>query len=65
MPNLTDPRLTNIKVRSAISYTINQGQVCSVGRVPATAPGQRDLIVAPTFFSTLDQSALWSWVVRL
>jgi len=61
LPNLTNPLLSNVKVRQAISYAINRGQVSSVGESGYEPPANQTGIVTPTFSSTLDNSAVSSW----
>ena len=61
VPNLTNPQLSNVKVRQAISYAINRSQVSSIGESGYEPPANQTGIVTPTFSSTLDNSALSSW----
>ena len=61
VPNLTNPQLSNVKVRQAISYAINRSQVSSIGESSYEPPANQTGIVTPTFSSTLDNSALSSW----
>ncbi len=61
VPNLTDPQLSNVKVRQAISYAINRGQVSSVGESGYEPPANQAGIVTPTFSSLLDNSSLAAW----
>jgi len=61
IPNLTDPLLSNVKVRQAISYAINRNQVSTIGESGYEPPANQTGIVTPTFSSTLDTSALASW----
>jgi peptide/nickel transport system substrate-binding protein len=61
VPNLTNPQLSNVKVRQAISYAINRGQVSSIGESSYEPPANQTGIVTPTFSSTLNNSALSSW----
>jgi peptide/nickel transport system substrate-binding protein len=61
IPNLTNPILSNVKVRQAISYAINRTQVSGVGESGYEPPANQTGIVTPTFNSTLNQSALASW----
>ena len=61
VPNLTNPLLSNVKVRQAISYAINRSQVSSIGESGYEPPANQTGIVTPTFSSTLDNSALSSW----
>jgi peptide/nickel transport system substrate-binding protein len=61
VPNLTDPQLSNVKVRQAISYAINRGQVSSIGESGYEPPANQAGIVTPTFSSLLDNSSLAAW----
>jgi peptide/nickel transport system substrate-binding protein len=61
IPNLTNPLLSNVKVRQAISYAINRGQVSSVGESGYEPPANQAGIVTPTFSSLLDQQSLSKW----
>ena len=61
VPNLTNPLLSNVKVRQAISYAINRSQVSSIGESGYEPPANQTGIVTPTFSSSLNNSALASW----
>ena len=61
VPNLTNPMLSNVKVRQAISYAIDRSQVSNVGESGYEPPANQAGIVTPTFSATLDNSALASW----
>jgi peptide/nickel transport system substrate-binding protein len=61
IPNLTNPLLSNVKVRQAMSYAINRSQVSSIGESSYEPPANQTGIVTPTFSSTLNNSALASW----
>jgi len=61
VPNLTDPLLSNVKVRQAMSYAINRGKVSSVGESGYEPPANQAGIVTPTFSSLLDNSSLAAW----
>src|SRR5580658_5907705 len=61
IPNLTDPLLSNVNVRKAISYAIDRSQVSSVGESGYEPPANQTGIVTPTFSSTVDNSALSAW----
>src|SRR6516225_1014528 len=61
IPNLTDPVLSNVKVRQAMSYAINRSQVSTTGESGYEPPANQTGNVTPTFSSTLNQSALSSW----
>jgi peptide/nickel transport system substrate-binding protein len=61
VPNLTNPLLSNVKVRQAISYAINRSQVSGIGESGYEPPANQTGIVTPTFNSSLDTSALASW----
>ena len=56
VPNLTNPLLSNPKVRQAISYAINRSQVSSLGESGYEPPANQTGIVTPTFSSTEDSS---------
>src|SRR5580658_9845324 len=56
VPNLTNPLLSNVKVREAISYAINRSQVSSIGESGYEPAANQTGIVTPTFSSTLDSS---------
>jgi peptide/nickel transport system substrate-binding protein len=58
IPNLTDPLLSNVKVRQAMSYAINRSQVSSIGESGYEPPANQAGVVTPTFSSSLDNSAL-------
>ena len=61
VPNLTDPQLSNVKVREAMSYAIDRGQVSNIGETGYEPAANQTGIVTPTFNSWLDNSALASW----
>src|SRR5271169_1408852 len=61
IPNLTNPLLSNVKVRQAMSYAINRSQVSSIGESGYEPPANQTGIVTPTFSSSLDNSALSGW----
>ncbi|HXO23397.1 MAG TPA: ABC transporter substrate-binding protein, partial [Streptosporangiaceae bacterium] len=61
IPNLTNPLLSNVKVREAISYAINRSQVSTIGESGYEPPANQTGIVTPTFSATLNNSALTSW----
>jgi len=61
VPNLTNPLLSNVKVREAISYAINRQQVSTIGESGYEPPANQAGIVTPTFTSSLNSSALASW----
>jgi peptide/nickel transport system substrate-binding protein len=61
VPNLTNPLLSNVKVRQAISYAIDRSQVSSIGESGYEPPANQTGIVTPTFSSQLDTQALASW----
>jgi peptide/nickel transport system substrate-binding protein len=58
VPNLTNPLLSNVKVRQAMSYAINRSQVSTIGESGYEPPANQTGIVTPTFSSSLDRSAL-------
>jgi peptide/nickel transport system substrate-binding protein len=57
IPNLTDPLLSNVKVRQAMSYAINRTQVSNIGESGYEPPANQTGVVTPTFASALDSSA--------
>src|SRR5580658_10393764 len=61
VPNLTNPLLSNVKVREAISYAIDRAQVSTIGESGYEPPANQAGIVTPTFSSQLDTQALASW----
>jgi len=61
IPNLTDPLLSNVKVRQAISYAINRSQVSGIGESGYEPPANQAGIVTPTFNTTLNKTALSNW----
>jgi peptide/nickel transport system substrate-binding protein len=54
VPNLTNPLLSNVNVRQAISYAINRSQVSSIGESGYEPPANQAGIVTPTFSGMLD-----------
>ncbi len=61
IPNLTNSLLSNVKVREAMSYAINRGQVSSIGESGYEPPANQTGIVTPTFTSDENTTALASW----
>jgi peptide/nickel transport system substrate-binding protein len=61
LPNLTNPLLSNVKVREAMSYAIDRNQVSTIGESTYEPPANQTGIVVPTFASSQDSSALASW----
>jgi peptide/nickel transport system substrate-binding protein len=61
IPNLTDPQLSNVKVRQAISYAINRPQVSQIGESGYEPPGNQTGVVTPTFSSVQDPAAVSAW----
>jgi peptide/nickel transport system substrate-binding protein len=61
LPNLTNPLLSNLKVREAMSYAIDRSQVSTIGESGYEPPANQTGIVTPTFSSSLDNTALSSW----
>jgi peptide/nickel transport system substrate-binding protein len=61
VPNLTNPLLSNLKVRQAISYAIDRSQVSNIGESGYEPPANQAGIVTPTFSSQLDNQAMASW----
>ncbi|HEX4094511.1 MAG TPA: ABC transporter substrate-binding protein [Trebonia sp.] len=56
VPNLTNPLLSNVKVRQAISYAIDRSKVSSLGESGYEPPANQTGIVTPTFSSVEDKS---------
>jgi peptide/nickel transport system substrate-binding protein len=61
VPNLTNPLLSNVKVREAISYAIDRDKVSTIGESGYEPPANQTGIVTPTFASSLNSQALASW----
>jgi peptide/nickel transport system substrate-binding protein len=61
VPNLTNPLLSNVKVRESISYAIDRSQVSNIGESGYEPPANQTGIVTPTFSGQLDNQALASW----
>ena len=61
VPNLTNPLLSNVKVREAISYAIDRDKVSTIGESGYEPPANQTGVVTPTFSSLLDSQALASW----
>jgi len=61
IPNLTNPLLSNVKVREAISYAINRTQVSSIGESGYEPAANQTGIVTPTFTADESSSALAAW----
>jgi peptide/nickel transport system substrate-binding protein len=61
VPNLTNPLLSNIKVREAMSYAIEREKVSTIGESGYEPPANQTGVVTPTFSSSLDSQALASW----
>jgi peptide/nickel transport system substrate-binding protein len=61
IPNLTDPLLSNVKVRQAMSYAINRSQVSSIGESGYEPPANQTGVVTPTFASAENTSALTAY----
>jgi peptide/nickel transport system substrate-binding protein len=58
IPNLTNPLLSNVKVRQAMSYAIDRAKVSSIGESGYEPPANQAGIVTPTFSSQLNNSQL-------
>jgi peptide/nickel transport system substrate-binding protein len=56
VPNLTNPLLSNVKVRQAISYAIDRSKVSSLGESGYEPPANQTGIVTPTFSSSEDST---------
>jgi peptide/nickel transport system substrate-binding protein len=61
VPNLTNPLLSNVKVREAMSYAIDRAKVSTIGESGYEPPANQTGIVTPTFSSSLDNSAVSAW----
>ncbi len=61
VPNLTNPLLSNVKVREAISYAIDRNKVSTIGESGYEPPANQTGVVTPTFSSSLNSQALASW----
>jgi peptide/nickel transport system substrate-binding protein len=61
VPNLTNPLLSNVKVREAISYAIDRDKVSTIGESGYEPPANQTGIVTPTFSSSLNSQALAAW----
>jgi peptide/nickel transport system substrate-binding protein len=61
IPNLTNPLLSNVKVREAMSYAIDRSKVSAIGESGYEPPANQTGIVTPTFSSTLNSSAIAAW----
>ena len=61
IPNLTDPLLSNVKVRQAMSYAINRSQVSTIGESGYEPPANQTGVVTPTFASAENSSALTAY----
>jgi peptide/nickel transport system substrate-binding protein len=60
-PNLTNPLLSNLKVREAMSYAIDRSKVSTIGESGYEPPANQAGIVTPTFSSSLNSQALATW----
>ena len=56
IPNLTNPLLSNVKVRQAMSYAIDRAKVSSIGESGYEPPANQADVTTPTFNSWLDGS---------
>jgi peptide/nickel transport system substrate-binding protein len=61
VPNLTNPLLSNVKVREAISYAIDRQKVSTIGESGYEPPANQTGIVTPTFSGSLNNTALSAW----
>ncbi len=61
IPNLTNPLLSNVKVRQAMSYAIDRSQVSTIGESGYEPAANQTGIVTPTFSSSLNNPALAAW----
>ena len=60
-PNLTNPLLSNVKVREAMSYAIDRTKVSTIGENGYEPPANQTGVVTPTFSSSLNSQALAAW----
>jgi len=60
-PNLTNPLLSNVKVREAMSYAIDRAKVSTIGENGYEPPANQTGVVTPTFSSSLNSQALAAW----
>ena len=58
VPNLTNPLLSNVKVRQAMAYAVNRPQVSSIGESGYEPAANQAGVVTPTYSSWLDTSEL-------
>jgi len=61
VPNLTNPLLSNVKVREAISYAIDRDKVSTIGESGYEPAANQAGVVTPTFSGLLDNQALTTW----
>jgi peptide/nickel transport system substrate-binding protein len=61
IPNLTNPLLSNAKVRQAISYAINRTQVSDIGESGYEPPANQTGVVTPTFNTYESSAAVAAW----
>jgi peptide/nickel transport system substrate-binding protein len=61
IPNLTNPILSNPKIRQAISYAINRTQVSNIGESGYEPPANQTGVVTPTFNSYESSAAVSAW----
>src|SRR5580693_10615850 len=61
VPNLTNPLLSNVKVREAMSYAIDRAKVSTIGESGYEPPANQTGIVTPTFAGSQDSSAVSAW----
>ena len=61
VPNLTDPQLSNVKVRHAMSYAIDRSKVSSIGETGYEPAANQTGVVTPTFSQWESGSAVSAW----
>ena len=61
IPNLTDPQLSNVKVREAMSYAIDRSKVSDIGESGYEPPANQTGVVTPTFNNWESSSAVSAW----
>src|SRR5215469_1925946 len=60
-PNLTNPLLSNVKVREAMSYAIDRDKVSTIGESGYEPPANQTGVVTPTFSTSLNSQAAAAW----
>jgi peptide/nickel transport system substrate-binding protein len=60
-PNLTNPLLSNVKVREAMSYALDRDKVSTIGESGYEPPANQTGVITPTFSTSLNSQALAAW----